>query len=116
MKLLPCAVLTCLVTATPALANPVYLTCTLTDNGGESVFDVQLNETNGTVSYFIHRNGMTVQKRAVFTPDRVTFNGFAIDRRTLEFSRDNTGSAFYSAGDPPTDVGQCAIDDRERAF
>lgn len=100
-----------------ALAQPVFLTCTLTDQGGESTFDVQLNETANTVSYFIHRNGMTVKKPAIFTPEKVLFNGFEIDRKDLTFRRDNTQNAFYRVtGGPAMDVGKCVIDREERAF
>ena len=34
-----------------ASAKPIFLICTLTDRGGESVFDVQLNEEASSVSY-----------------------------------------------------------------
>lgn len=100
-----------------ALAQPVFLKCTLTDRGGESVFDVQLNEEASTVSYFIHRNGMSVKERAIFTPQKVSFASFEIDRKDLTFRRDNSRSAFYSVtGGPAIDVGKCEVDREERAF
>ena len=100
-----------------ASAKPVFLICTLTDRGGESVFDVQLNEEASSVSYFIRRNGMSVKERAIFTPQKVSFASFEIDRRDLTFRRDNTRTAFYSVtGGPPVDVGKCQVDSADRAF
>ena len=100
-----------------ALAKPVFLICTLTDRGGESVFEVQLNEESSSVSYFIRRNGLSVKERAIFTPQKVSFASFEIDRRDLTFRRYNTRSAFYSVtGGPSLDVGKCEVDSANRAF
>lgn len=100
-----------------ALAQPVFLICTLTDRGGESVFEVQLNEEASSVSYFIRRNGISVRERAIFTPQKVSFASFEIDRRDLTFRRDNARTAFYSVtGGPSVDVGKCEVDSADRAF
>ena len=101
----------------PAMAAPVFLKCSLVDRGGESVFDIQLNEEAGTVSYFIHRSETTVKARAIFTPNMVSFGPFEINRRDLTFRRDNTGGGFYTPGQtPPVDEGKCEISETDRAF
>jgi hypothetical protein len=106
-----------LVSPSAAFAQPVFLICTLTDRGGESVFEVQLNEEASSVSYLIRRNGLSVKERAIFTPQKVSFAFFEIDRRDLTFRRDNSRSAFYSVtGGPAFDVGKCRVDSTERAF
>lgn len=100
-----------------AFAQPVFLICKLVDRGGESVFDVQLNEEAGTVSYVTRRNQMAVKKRAIFTPQAVSFGSFEIDRRSLAFRRDNTASAFYAPSTSPAmDVGSCEVSAEKRAF
>jgi hypothetical protein len=99
-----------------AQAAPTFLTCTLETKNGPSQFDVQLNEEAGTVSYFTHRTQMTVRKPAIFTPEKVNFFGFEINRRSLSFQRDNTDSAFYNASEPAVDVGKCVLDRAVRAF
>ena len=91
--------------AAPAYAAPVLMTCTVTDSAGESVFDVQLNEEAGIANYFVRRHQLAVTRRAIFTPDLVTFNGFTIDRKDLTFVRDADGA-----------VGKCVIDTTKRAF
>ena len=106
-----------LIWPTAALAQPVFLICTLTDQQGESVFEVQLNEETNSVSYFIRRNGVSVRERAIFTPQKVSFGSFEIDRRDLGFRRDNTRSSFYPVtGGPAVDQGKCQVDQTERAF
>lgn len=90
--------------ALPAQAAPVFMTCSLTDSAGVSVFDVQLNEEMGQVSYFTRRNQIAVKRPAIFTPDMVTYSGFTISRKDLTFTRDDNTS------------GKCVIDTIKRAF
>lgn len=102
----------------PSAANaaPVYLKCQLDlgaeagdrgDLAAKSPMDVTLNEEAGTVTYYFPDNNRAFTVRGVFRADKVTFNGFTIDRTNLEFIRDTLGDLSY---------GKCWFAEVKRAF
>lgn len=106
-------------------ATPVYLKCQLDRGavggaGGEDLaaqapMDVTLNEGAGTVTYTFPQIGRAYTVRGAFTVDRVTFNGFTIDRTNLAFTRDM--SALQAPGRAPiVDRGRCSLAEVKRAF
>lgn len=99
-----------------ALAAPVYLKCQLDQDAGKKpAWDVTLNEDEGMVTYSFPELGRAFTVRGVFTVNRVTFNGFTIDRTNLAFKRDL--SSIQAPGRPPViDVGKCTLVAIERAF
>lgn len=112
---------------TPSLANaaPVYLKCQLDQGakggaGGrdlamEAPMDVSLNEDAGTVTYTLPKIGRAFTVRGVFTADKVSFNGFTVDRTNFAFQRDM--SELQAPGrEPIIDHGQCALAEVRRSF
>jgi hypothetical protein len=106
-------------------AAPVYLKCQLDPGakGGlgaedlamEAPMDVTLNEDAGTVTYTLPKIGRAFTVQGVFTADKVSFNGFTVNRTNLAFERDM--SALQAPGRPPIiDQGKCAIVQVNRAF
>lgn len=98
--------------ASPALAQSVSLSCTLDTKDGPKIWDVNLNETAGTVT-FTHSMG-TYRARAFFTPTEVIWaNGdVRIDRTSLAFTRRLT----FGGKDLGTDRGKCELLKEQRAF
>ncbi|MET4593970.1 MULTISPECIES: hypothetical protein [unclassified Sphingomonas] len=103
--------------AVPAVAQPVYLACSMTQPDG-SVFqtNVQMNEDAGTVSYAFPDQGRAYTVKAIFTPTEVAFNAFTVSRTDLTFVRANTGDLARIGGMPPYSYGKCAVDKTPRAF
>ena len=108
-----------------AHATPVYLKCQLDpgatggaggqDLAAQAPMDVTLNEEAGTVTYTFPQIGRAYTVRGVFTVDRVTFNGFTIDRTNLAFTRDISASQAPGRA-PVVDRGRCTLAQVERAF
>jgi len=107
-----------------AEAGPVYLKCQL-DKGArggggardlamEAPMDVTLNEEAGTVTYTLPQIGRAFTVTGVFTADKVTFNGFTVDRTNLAFLRDM--SDLQVEGPPIIDHGKCTLVKVNRAF
>ena len=101
---------------TAASATPVMLNCVV--NASDPVtMSVQLNEDAGTVTYTFPDNGRTYRMAAFFAPDRVSFNSFSIDRKSLAIQRHNNGQFDQSVFKlPPVDTGKCVLDTQKRAF
>ena len=99
-----------------AYAAPVYLKCQLDQDVGKSpAWDVTLNEDAGTVTYLFPDSGRAYTVRGVFTAEKVTFNGFTVDRTNFGFERDMSG--LQVSGRPPMiDRGKCTIAVAKRAF
>lgn len=104
-------------TLMPGVANatPVYLSCLIQTAQGGQAMNIQLNEEAGRVNYEFPATGIRVTKRAIFSPNSVSFNGFEIDRMDLSIQRSNELLASISNA-PPVDYGRCEIDQRDRAF
>jgi len=104
--------------AVPSAANaaPIYLKCQLEqDVGKQAPWDVTLNEEAGTVTYSFPELGRAYTVPGVFTVDKVTFRGFAIDRTNFAFQRDL--SSLQAPGRAPIiDYGRCALAEVRRAF
>ena len=99
-----------------AAAEPVMLKCTLDNQGTAQPVDVQLNETEGTGSWYWVNTKRSAKSAARFTPANVTFGPFTIDRRTLAIVRENDSIMVRDGAIPATTSGTCAIDKTERAF
>ena len=112
---------------TPSLANaaPVYLRCQLDPGakggvGGqdlamEAPMDVTLNEDAGTVTYVLPKIGRAFTVPGVFTAEKVSFNGFTVDRTNFAFQRDM--SELQAPGRAPIiDHGRCELAEAKRAF
>ncbi|NIJ34951.1 hypothetical protein [Sphingomonas oligoaromativorans] len=108
-----------------AQAAPIYLKCQLnpgaTGGGGgddlisKAPMDVTLNEEAGTVTYLFPGVGRAYTVRAAFTSDKVTFNGFTVNRTNFVFQRDM--SALQAPGRPAIiDEGRCWLAEVKRAF
>ena len=97
-------------------AAPVYLKCQLDEDvGKKSAWDVTLNEDVGNVTYSFPELGRAYTVRGVFTVNKVTFNGFTVDRTNFAFQRDM--SALQAPGRTPiVDNGKCALAVAKRAF
>ena len=108
MALFPCA----------ANAAPVYLKCQLDPGVGvatKTLMDVTLNEEAGTVTYSFSDIGRAFTVKGVFIVDKVSFNGFTVDRTNFAFQRDM--SALQAPGRAPIiDHGRCALAEVKRAF
>jgi hypothetical protein len=108
-----------------ANAAPVYLQCQLdpgaTGGAGaqdlamQAPMDVTLNEDAGTVTYTLPKIGRAFTVRGVFTANKVSFNGFTVDRTNFVFQRDM--SELQAPGRPPIiDRGRCSLVNVKRAF
>lgn len=92
MKILkPIFIAGALISASPAVAAPVYLTCPMQSNGRLSPIDVTVDEAAGTATVFVRENGRTHQMRAAFTQDEVTFRtdmvSYRLSRVSLTLTR-----------------------------
>jgi hypothetical protein len=108
-----------------AEAAPVYLKCQL-DQGAQggagardlatqAPMDVTLNEDAGSVTYSFPQIGRAFTVPGVFTADKVTFNGFSVDRTNLALQRDMTD--LQAPGRTPiVDRGKCTIVHMNRVF
>jgi len=106
-------------------AAPVYLKCQLDpgaqggaggrDMATQAPMDVTLNEEAGTVTYSFPQIGRAFTVRGVFTADKVSFNGFTVDRTNFAFQRDM--SDLQASGRVPIiDHGRCTLVEVKRAF
>lgn len=86
-----------------ARATPVYLECTITDGNHPVVWNVTLDEAQSTVDYVIPELNVAQKTRAIFSPDKVMFNGLTISRLDLSMSRPPVLAGY------PTDKGQCKL-------
>lgn len=97
--------------ASPAIAQPTYLACTLMIDGQPERIDFTTDEQAGTVSILITSSGSSRTVNGTFTPDRVVVDEpsarWAISRVNLEFSR--TVKMIDA-----TDVGQCEVQEAPR--
>lgn len=99
--------------ATLALASPVYLECQMNQEWVETTpedapwnWKITANESSGWVEYE-HKQGAK-RVPAMFTADKVKFDGNEIDRKTLVFKRE-----FLDK----TTIGRCRVAKIEdRAF
>lgn len=99
-----------------AMAGPVNLKCVL-DAGDDAVpLEVQLNETEGTGTWYWPRKNFSAKRDALFSPSNVTFGPFKIDRRSLTIVRENDALMVKQGAMPETTSGKCEIDNSERAF
>lgn len=99
-----------------ANAAPVYLKCQLDqDIGTKPAWDVTLNEETGKVTYSFPELGRAFTVPGVFTADRVTFNGFTVNRTNFAFQRD-LGALQAPGRAPIIDHGRCALAEVKRAF
>lgn len=89
----------------PAVANaaPVYLECTLTDGNRDLAWNVTLDEERAAVDYVIPSINVAQKAKAIFTPEKVMFNGMEISRVDLTITR----KPILEGG--RTDKGQCRI-------
>lgn len=102
-----------------AQASPVFLKCDLNTSEGLQTFDVQLNEAANTVTYSFDLNGerRSVNAKAFFASDRVSFNSFTVSRTDLSFQRDHRDSPFLKYSNwNPVDHGKCVVNKQPRAF
>jgi hypothetical protein len=108
-----------------AEAAPVYLKCQLDpgalggaggrDMATQAPMDVTLNEDAGTVTYSFPQIGRAFTVPGVFTADKVSFNGFTVNRTNFAFQRDM--SDVQAPGMRPIiDSGRCKLADIKRAF
>ena len=98
-----------------AYAAPIYLKCQLDQDVGKAPWDVTLNEEAGMVTYLFPDSGRAYTVRGVFTAEKVTFNGFTVDRTNFGFQRDLSG--LQASGRPPLiDRGRCTLATAKRAF
>lgn len=108
-----------------AQAAPVYLKCQL-DQGAQggagardlamqAPIDVTLNEDTATVTYSFPQIGRAFTVRGVFTADKVSFNGFTVDRTNLAFQRDMSDLQVPGRA-PIIDRGECTLVHVKRAF
>lgn len=99
-----------------AHAAPVYLKCQLdADVGKRGPGSVTLNEDTSMVSYSFPDIDRVFTVRGFFTSDKVTYNGFTIDRSTLSYTRD-MGEFAAPGATPQLDHGKCTIEQAKRAF
>jgi len=101
----------------PAIAQPVYLTCTLTERP-TWIMDVQLNEASGTASiHYRHGGPGSITRPAAFASDRVSFANYIISRHDMNFTKDNHRSTIARIDKLPLmEKGKCVRDERERRF
>jgi hypothetical protein len=105
-------------------ASPVYLKCLLDPAGqgragsrdlSTEPMDVALNEEAGSVTYSFPWIDRSFTVRGAFTADKVTFNGFTVDRTDLAFTRDM--SDLQAPGRAAiVDRGKCTLVQVKRAF
>jgi hypothetical protein len=88
-----------------AIADPVYLDCTITSGAkGDVVWNVTLDESQGTASYVVEALKTRNKLPAVFTADKVTFGAVVISRVDLSMVR-----TVKILDETRTDRGQCKI-------
>lgn len=88
-----------------AIADPVYLECTITSGAkGDVVWEVTLDESQGTASTVVEALNTRSKLQAVFTADKVTFGSVVISRKDLSMVRSVT-----ILGETKTDRGQCKL-------
>lgn len=88
-----------------ALAEPVYLDCTITSGAkGDVVWNVTLDESQGIVAWVVPALNTKRKVPAVFTADKVTFDSMEISRVDLSLVR--TVSVL---GETRVDRGQCKL-------
>lgn len=110
-----CALLGVMAAASPALAAPVYMTCTFTNNEGtKSEAKFTADEEAGTVTLFVPNTGHTERMAGAFTPERVVFKGGMLDYSIsrLDLTATRTIRMIRS-----TEQGVCKLDPApKRAF
>ena len=116
MKLFAAAAILIATASGAAHAAPVYLKCQLdADIGKRGPGSVTLNEDTSMVSYSFPDIDRVFTVRGFFTSDKVTYNGFTIDRSTLSYTRDMS-DLTVSGAKPQVDHGKCTIEQAKRAF
>jgi len=109
--------LACALLVAPGVANaaPVYLECMLPKAGQgseELLWNITLNETEGTVHYTIPETGVAAIRPAVFSAEEVRFANLTINRVDLTFTRRTQVGAGAVAA-----TGKCRLAPiKERAF
>ncbi|WP_431286779.1 hypothetical protein [Roseateles chitinivorans] len=83
-------------------AAPVELTCIITSGEKDVEWKVSLDEAAGTASYSIPELNVNQKYKAIFTEDKVVFNGMEISRVDLSFKR-----TINILGKITEDKGQC---------
>lgn len=75
----------------PAVAEPVYLSCTFLIDGNPNTLDFTADESAAQVSIFVPNSGRSRTVNATFTPDKVVINEeqviWTISRTDLSITR-----------------------------
>lgn len=86
---------------------PSMLACTIDNGGRQTAMTVRLNEARGAVRYAMPATSAPVKARAVFTSDRVMFDGFTLDRGSLAIVRDGDAVTAALGATPSLARGRC---------
>ncbi len=89
-----------------AATAPVTLSCTFDARQPQSAMLLHLDAAHGAVRYTLP-SAPLVATRALFTRDRVTFDGFTLDRRTLAITREGESVTAALYAQPPVTRGRC---------
>jgi hypothetical protein len=107
-------ILGALAAATPAMAAPVYLKCSIEQDGGPLQVNFVLDEETSRVAVIIPKTGAVDQVRGTFMIDRVLVPR---DPSSFEISRTDLSVVRSTPMLKTTDRGFCKVEEfRKRAF
>jgi hypothetical protein len=90
--------------ADKSVSNVIYLDCVIPDDTGKRLFHITLDESTQSVSYIIPEFNVQKTFKCIFTPDKVVFNSFEINRVDLSITR-----TIKIVDDIRVDKGTCTM-------